>query len=201
MIGRKFSKLTVIQRDIDKPSGRHKPCYWICRCDCGNEISVITGDLKSGNTKSCGCYKAERLSKLRTTHKKSRTKLYNVWNTMKSRCYNEKAEKYKDYGARGITVCDEWLHNFQAFYEWAMANGYEENLTIDRKDVNGNYEPSNCRWSTTKEQANNKRTNRYITYNGETHTLAEWAEIRGITQSALRHRLARGWALDKALSP
>lgn len=96
---------------------------------------------------------------------------------MKQRCCGYNAKSYKHYGGRGITVCEEWRNSFEAFYEWAMANGYSDSLTLDRIDVNGNYEPSNCRWATMKEQNNNKRNNRNITYKGETHTLAQWIEI------------------------
>ena len=120
---------------------------------------------------------------------------------MRQRCYNPKNKRYKEYGARGVTVCEEWLNNFEAFYEWAIANGYRDNLTIDREDANKNYEPSNCRWITAKEQANNKRNNNYITYNGETHTIAEWAEIYNIKYSTLYQRINRyGWSVDRALN-
>ena len=104
------------------------------------------------------------------------TSIYARWKHIKARCYNSNGKQYKDYGGRGIRVCDEWLENFEPFYEWAINNGYREDLTIDRIDVNGDYEPSNCRWVTAKAQQNNKRSNHFITYNNETHTLTEWAE-------------------------
>lgn len=127
-------------------------------------------------------------------------RLYSIWHNMKSRCYYRKSEKYKDYGGRGIIVCDEWRNNFQAFYDWAMSHGYADDLTIDRKDVNGNYEPSNCRWVTQKEQHNNTRKNHYITYNGETKTAAEWARQYGIHRCVLNNRIRRGWNFEKAIS-
>lgn len=134
------------------------------------------------------------------THNKSTARIYDIWRAMKQRCYYKKNVCYKDYGGRGITVCEEWLHNFQAFYDWAMANGYEENLTIDRKDVNGNYEPSNCRWATNAEQATNKRNSRYIKYRGELKTLSEWSKVTGIDQKTISYRIEKGYPMDKVFS-
>ena len=128
------------------------------------------------------------------------TRLYNIWRSMNQRCYNEKSVNFGRYGARGITVCDEWKEDFQSFHEWAMANGYSEELTIDRIDVNGNYEPSNCRWSTYKEQANNKRNSRIIECNGVSHTLGEWSEITGIRLATIWERLRKGWSPERALT-
>ena len=119
---------------------------------------------------------------------------------MKARCVDPNSHKYHAYGGRGIKVCDEWLNSFESFYEWAMANGYQKDLSIDRIDNDGNYYPENCRWVTQKEQANNTRKNRLLTYNEETHTVAEWATIVGITKAALYHRLSRGWSVKEALT-
>lgn len=118
---------------------------------------------------------------------------------MKQRCDNPKAISYKRYGARGISVCEEW-QEFKPFYDWAMANGYQENLTIDRIDNDGNYEPSNCRWATNKEQQNHTSYNRLYTYKGETLTIAQWAEKAGISRNMLYKRLLRGWSIEKALT-
>lgn len=118
---------------------------------------------------------------------------------MKARCYNATHDRYKDYGARGIVVCDEWLNDFTVFYDWAMNNGYKENLTIDRIDVNGNYEPSNCRWVTSKEQQRNTRYNRNYTINGKTHCITEWCEILGINRNMVYTRINRGWTVENAL--
>ena len=127
------------------------------------------------------------------------TRIYGIWAHIKSRCYNPSVERYKYYGGRGISMCEEWRNSFEAFYEWAMANGYKEGLSIDRIDNNGNYEPSNCRWVTTVDQMNNTTRNQSITYNGETHTIAEWARIANIPYKAFYARLKRGWGMEKAL--
>ena len=134
-------------------------------------------------------------------HGMAHTKIYRVYCRIKQRCYDKNVKEFKYYGGRGIEMCDEWRNDFMAFYTWAMANGYKEGLTIDRKDVNGNYEPSNCCWITQKEQNNNTRANHYITYNGETHTMAQWAEIKGLKLQTLANRLnIYGWDIERALN-
>lgn len=133
------------------------------------------------------------------THGKRNTRLYSIYAHIKERCYNANNKSYHYYGAKGIIICDEWLHDFQAFYDWAMANGYADNLTIDRIDVNGNYEPSNCRWVTMKEQSNNKSCNISIAFNGKTQTLKQWADELGINYTRLYQRIyVRGWSVEKA---
>ena len=127
LVGQKFGRLTVIERAENK-NGR---VAWICKCDCGKFTTVISKTLVNGDTKSCGCYHKDKVS----VHNKSKTRLYNIYVHVKQRCYNSKDDRYKNYGSRGITVCDEWLNDFQAFYDWAMANGYRDDLTIDRIDV------------------------------------------------------------------
>lgn len=119
-------------------------------------------------------------------------KLYNAWCNMRRRCYEKKNHKYKNYGGRGIKICDDWLHDFCSFRDWALSNGYSETLTLDRVDVNGNYEPNNCRWVTQKTQQNNRSNNHRIEYNGEIHTMAEWAEITGISYRTIKDREKRG---------
>ena len=189
LTGQRFGKLVAVN-PIDEPtkSGQHK--RWVCRCDCG-ETAIVTSDhLKKGTTKSCGCI----------NHGKTGTRLYRIWSHMRSRCQNPKDENYKNYGARGITVCKEWARDFMAFYNWAISSGYNDGLTIDRTDNSKGYSPENCRWADMRTQANNTRSNRKITYNGETKTLAEWARIIGVKQNTLLYRLKRGWSIERAFS-
>lgn len=183
--GQKFNKLTAI-----KPIGKYKSgnVIWQCRCDCGNICEVDGSILRKYKQKSCGCYPSERMAKINTKHDGFGTRLYEIWRQMHRRCYGEKTKAYPYYGGRGITVCPEW-HDFAKFREWAIGNGYADNLTIDRIDVNGDYAPSNCRWTTQKQQANNRRNNHRIRYNEEEHTISEWADIMSVNQVRLWHAL------------
>ena len=170
LTGKKFGRLTVKEKDTKKSKGRN---YWICECDCGNIKSIRTDALTCGHTKSCGCLNKE--TQFKPIHGMKNTRLYNVWGGMKNRCRNKNSSDYVDYGGRGISYCKEW-EDFIPFYNWAIENGYEEGLSIDRVDNNGNYEPSNCRWATTKQQANNRRTNVITEYKGQKFTLKELSE-------------------------
>ena len=202
LTGMKFSRLTAV-KEVEpkrKPSGQ-KEVKWLCLCECGNQISVSVGNLRTGHTKSCGCFRAEKMSNKQKVHGMSQSRLYGIYTGIKTRCLNANEPAYKDYGGRGIKMCDEWLNDFMAFYDWAMANGYNDNLSIDRIDVNGNYEPSNCQWATRKEQNNNKRNNHLITYKGKTQTIAQWANEKGLSYKVLYTRLIDyKWAIDKALT-
>lgn len=202
--GQKFGRLLVLERSESK----HGCSYWLCQCDCGNSPTVISYNLISGKAKSCGCLQRElaaKQGKNNTKHGNSRrsgsTRLYAIWNNMKARCTNPKTEGYERYGGRGITICNEWINDFTSFLEWAMENGYNDELTIDRIDSNGNYEPSNCRWATKKVQSNNRSSNRIVEINGNRKTLAEWSDYSGISLQTLCHRLNHlGWKEEDLLS-
>lgn len=189
--GQKFGRLSAV-----KYLGNRN---WLFSCDCGNEKIINGYAVRSGQTKSCGCYISEKTTERSTKHKMSRSRLYRIYASMKQRCFDEKSESYSRYGGRGITICDEWLGNDGAgkFMEWALANGYDENApsgqcTIDRIDNNGNYCPQNCRWVNMDIQAKNK-SKPQITICGETHSLKEWSNMTGLSTSTLRQRIKAGW--------
>lgn len=194
---RKFNRLTVIKR-IENHNNR---IYYLCQCDCGNYIKVMGKNLKNNNTKSCGCLQKEKVGNLNKTHNLSNSRIYKLWLGIKKRCYNSKSKSYLGYGSRGIIMYDEWLNDFMSFYNWSMSNGYKEDLSIDRIDVNGNYEPNNCRWVTQKEQCNNRSNNHLINYNGETYTLSEWSNKLNINRGTLNSRINKlKWTVEKAFT-
>lgn len=190
--GKRFGKLVAT-----KPCGKkNNKTVWLCICDCGNEVEVVGTALSIGNTNSCGCTK--------TKHRMFGTRLYNVWHTMKERCYVESQTSYKNYGGRGIKVCPEW-QEFIPFMEWSYANGYDENAkrgecTLDRIDPNGDYSPDNCRWVSMSIQANNKRDNVYIEYNGIVDTLSNHARREGVSPVLAETRKIKGKSVDEIFS-
>lgn len=200
LTGQRFGYLEVLKRLENRmfPGGQTAPQY-LCKCACGNEVVVLGQQLVHGRATSCGCYRAEAARKKFTTHGLSNTRLSRIWRGMKDRCCNPKSKIYKHYGGRGITVCDEWKDSFESFYEWAMSNGYSDELSIDRINNDGNYEPLNCRWVDDKHQCNNRRSNHVITYNGETHTLQEWAEKCGVEHTTLLRRIRKGLSIVEVL--
>lgn len=191
-----YGYFTVLKAEGDDGYG-HKT--YLCECICGRYRHLTKQRLERG-TPSCGCRRYETAASKRKTHGMSKTRLYHIWSDMKGRCYRTHNKNYGLYGGKGIRVCDEWKNNFQAFCNWALANGYSENLTIDRIDSNKNYEPNNCRWATQREQCNNISRNHLLTYKGETKTMSEWADITGIPYTTLRARInTLHWDVDKAL--
>ena len=190
LTGQKFGLLTVIglaETDTRKT-------YWVCKCDCGNMKTVRSDSLLCGAIKSCGCIKRKQdevnLTK-NHRHKMSGTRIYSEWQGMKGRCYNKGSARYADWGGRGIEVCEQWRNSFESFYTWAMANGYQDNLTIDRIDNNGNYCPENCRWVGQQEQCRNRRSNINITIGNSTRTLMEWCEISQVDYTNVNARYHR----------
>lgn len=198
--GERYGRLVVVDRALNDG----KRTMWNCVCDCGNRVTVRAENLRSGNTKSCGCIEKDRPN--RTTHGLSKSRINSVFNSMKQRCYNKNNYEYANYGGRGIKICDEWLNDRRAFYRWAVENGYDDSAeygecTIDRIDVNGDYCPENCRFVDLFVQANNTRKNKYYMYCGEKHTLAEWARIKGIKYIDLYMKINRnGLSIEEALT-
>lgn len=184
LTGQTFNRLTV----LEFAGRKNKRPVWKCVCECGNTTIVYAKLLKNGHTKSCGCLHKEQLSNMTRTHGKTKTRLYNIWNNMKSRCLCKTSQSYKYYGSRGVQLYKEW-EEYIVFEKWALENGYSGNLSIDRIDVNGNYEPSNCRWITMKEQARNKRNNVLIEYNGEIKLMADWSRYFDIRHSQIQYYL------------
>lgn len=192
LTGKRFGKLIVVERAENAPNG---VAIWKCKCDCGNIAFVRGGNLKSGGVKSCGCLRHVP----KDTHHESATRLYRIWAGIKSRCVYNGNDRYKDYGGRGIKMCDEWVNSYENFRDWALSNGYKEGLTIERIDVNGNYCPKNCTWIPKCEQAKNRRSCYAIEYNGKTQNLTDWCNELGLNYKRVHDRMYRhNWDFERA---
>lgn len=199
-IGKKYGRWTVVSYF---KHNKYSQVYFNCLCDCGNKKVVIMGSLRNGKSVSCGCYGKEKTSEANTKHGMSGNKhgLYSVWRGMKTRCCDKNFPQYMDYGGRGISVCKEWGNNFKSFFDWAIINGWEKGLDIDRfPNNNGNYEPDNCRFINRSKNCRNKRNNRLICFNGETKTLTEWCEQMDLNFHTVQHRLSLGWSIYDTLN-
>lgn len=194
--GQRFGRLKVCwEAGLDYD--RHMK--WLCECDCGKEVIVRGSDLRKGKQVSCGCYKRENASLIARTHGMSNNRIYHIWNGIKDRCNRPTNHAFKYYGGRGITLCDAWL-DFEAFMSWAFSHGYDTNLTIERIDVNGNYEPENCKWISLPDQAMNTRKTHYITIGEETLPLTMWEKRKGHSKGLINGRLRRGFSEEDAVN-
>ncbi len=185
--GKSFGRLTVIENDRMEKGVR----WALCLCECGKESDVRVSDLRSGNTRSCGCLFKDTRKTSNVSHGMAHTRLYSIWTNMKTRCYNPNVPGFKHYGGRGITVCEEWEGDFVNFYNWAVETGYNDELTIERVDVNRNYDPDNCMWVEANEQSKNRRGNIYIELNGKTETLRGWCNELGLPYKIVHQRMKR----------
>jgi hypothetical protein len=198
-----FGRLTVISRNKSIEQRKNRNVLWLCRCECETEITTRSQYLRNGITKSCGCLQKELTRKHKTRHghagkgKNGMSSTYLSWQSMKARCTNKSRSDYKNYGGRGIRICKRWM-TFENFL--TDMGDCPKGLTLDRIKNNQGYYPGNCKWSTQKEQARNKRSNRLITFNGETRCIAEWSQITGINKSTIQHRLKNHWSDEKALT-
>lgn len=199
LTGQRFGRWTVVSRAEKRPSS--KQAMWTCKCDCGNMGYVSSQDLRTGISKSCGCYNIEVIKKRDTKHGCSGTRLYNIWLGIRDRTKREANQNYYRYGGRGIDIYPPWRDNFLEFKSWSDENGYDDTLTIDRIDNDRGYYPDNCRWTDYLTQANNTSKNLYIILDGEKHTLSEWCRIKNVDYSMVRGRIKRGWEKDMWFIP
>lgn len=201
LLNQSFGYLTIVKDlGLVEFNGYHKRMV-IAKCKCGNIKQFILSAIINEMSTSCGCRQVEVLKERNFKHGLRRHPLNSVWKGIKGRCYNEKSTQYKDYGGCGITMCDEWKNDFQAFYVWAIANGWEKGLDIDRRENDGIYEPNNCRFVTRKINNSNKRTNKLLEFNGLTKSLCEWAEQYGLQRKLLHQRIfIYKWSIERALT-
>jgi hypothetical protein len=191
--GKRFGRLTAIKLDHVRQPQKGRPLqYWLCRCDCGNEKVILKYNLGK-STFSCGCLSREKVTERVTRHGGTKTVLFKRWSSMKERCYRKNHVHYHNYGGRGITVCDEWKDSFEAFRDWALNNGFSEDLQLDRIDNDGNYCPENCRFTSIQRQSINRRTTKFIEYNGERLSYSEWSLRLGAKKNIVANRMAAGW--------
>ena len=184
----KFGKLTALNRE---ENDKHGQARWKCICDCGNIIITSSHSLRSGHTKSCGCTRNDKIKMQNYKHGMSNTRLFHIWMGLKHRCTNPNFCDAKLYSERGITICDEWKNDFTAFYDWSMLNGYNDSLSIDRIDSNGNYCPQNCRWANHYVQANNRRNSNIVTYHGNSNNLDDMCRSLNVNSKVIRSRMKR----------
>lgn len=200
----RFGRLLVISDKMYLPVGNQgrKAVFYECRCDCGITKTIRYDDLRSNRTVSCGCYNKENTKTKFTAHGMRNHPLYNIWNSMIQRCYNPNSKSYKNYGGRGIIMCDEWKNELTGCEQFAtdMGNRPSHKHSIDRIDVNGNYQPNNCRWATPDQQMRNTRRNKLLSYNGITKPLVEWAEEYNLPYDILAGRIRKKWSMETALT-
>jgi len=195
LTGQRFGRLVVVER---RGSTKNRAAKWFCECDCGNSKVICQRELKTGESRSCGCLHKELLSSRMRTHGMSKTYTYKIWQGIIKRCKNSNASNFDYYGGRGITVCDRWLESFANFFE--DMGECPKGMSIDRIDSSGNYEPENCRWATLEQQASNTRRSRLIEFDGKTLTLSQWSRETELGITTLFYRFERGWSIEKALT-
>lgn len=207
-----FGRLSVIGY---AGNNKHRSAMWLCQCRCGNVVKVKGAQLRRGRTKSCGCLQRDTASKLAKEYNSSqnykspshlihggaKTRIYGIWNKMKQRCGNPNYEHFERYGGRGITVCAEWMNDFEAFRDWSMANGYSDSKSIDRIDNDKGYSQDNCRWVSTQQQVRNRSVTVSLDHNGQVKTLKEWADEYGINYKLAHERYRKGWEFEKIFQP
>lgn len=198
LTGQRFGRLVVIER---VQNNIHQKTMWRCQCDCGNEVCVIGSRLKNGLTLSCGCLQKETAKQTLFIHGETSTRLHSIWKDMKRRCYNPRRKEWADYGGRGIDVCAEWKESYMKFRDWALANGYNDNLSLDRVNNDRGYSPENCRWATNIQQAENKRNNITVEYDGREQCLGAWVREFGYSYGQCRwYVVERGWSWSDVIN-